>query len=82
MPYDPSIARAVDAGLLAARVPRCLAHAIAQHPPFPRSASTPVRASPRSAAGRQIQGAGMNTDELIEHVTNDMIAAIENGADT
>ena len=24
----------------------------------------------------------MNTDELIEHVTNDMIAAIENGADT
>ncbi len=24
----------------------------------------------------------MNTDELIEHVTNDLIAAIENGADT
>jgi len=32
VPYDPSIARAIDAGLLAARLPRCLAHAIAQHP--------------------------------------------------
>ena len=32
VPYDPSIARAIDAGLLAARLPRCLAHAIAQLP--------------------------------------------------
>ena len=30
VPYDPSIARAIDAGRLAARLPRCLAHAIAQ----------------------------------------------------
>ena len=32
VPYDPSIARAIDAGLLAARLPRCLAHAVAQLP--------------------------------------------------
>ena len=32
VPYDPAIARAIDAGLLAARLPRCLANAIAQLP--------------------------------------------------
>ena len=32
VPYDPSIARAIDAGLLAARLPRCLAHALEQLP--------------------------------------------------
>jgi hypothetical protein len=30
VPYDPAIARAIDAGLLAARLPRCLANSIAQ----------------------------------------------------
>ena len=30
VPYDPAIARAIDAGLLAARLPRCLANAITQ----------------------------------------------------
>lgn len=30
--HDPAIARAIDAGLLAARLPRCLANAIAQIP--------------------------------------------------
>lgn len=30
VPYDPAIARAIDAGLLATRLPRCLANAIAQ----------------------------------------------------
>ena len=29
VPHDPAIARAIDAGLLAARLPRCLANAIA-----------------------------------------------------
>jgi hypothetical protein len=28
VPHDPSIARAIDAGLLAARLPRCLAHTL------------------------------------------------------
>ena len=32
VPYDPAIARAIDAGLLAARLPRCLANSIAQLP--------------------------------------------------
>ena len=32
VPDDPAIARAIDAGLLAARLPRCLANAIAQLP--------------------------------------------------
>jgi hypothetical protein len=32
VPYDPATARAIDAGLLAARLPRCLANAIAQLP--------------------------------------------------
>ncbi|MDO8363866.1 MAG: hypothetical protein Q7V88_13280 [Actinomycetota bacterium] len=32
VPYDPAIARAIDAGLIAARLPRCLANAIAQLP--------------------------------------------------
>lgn len=32
VPYDPAIARAIAAGLLAARLPRCLANAIAQLP--------------------------------------------------
>ena len=32
VPYDPAIARAIDAGLLAARLPRCLANAIARLP--------------------------------------------------
>ncbi len=32
VPDDPGIARAIDAGLLAARLPRCLANAIAQIP--------------------------------------------------
>ena len=32
VPYDPAIARSIDAGLLAARLPRCLANAIAQIP--------------------------------------------------
>ena len=32
VPYAPGIARAIDAGLLAARLPRCLANAIARLP--------------------------------------------------
>ncbi len=32
VPYDPAIARAIDAGLLAARLPRCIANAITQLP--------------------------------------------------
>ena len=32
VPYDPAITRAIDAGLLAARLPRCLAHALEQLP--------------------------------------------------
>lgn len=32
VPHDPAIARAIDAGLLAVRLPRCLANAIALLP--------------------------------------------------